>query len=171
MKKWLISGLMACGLTLGFAANAMAEIAVGIVDMMGAIEKTEADGVLKKLKTETESRQNKLKASEKKVLAFQQEIKESASVLSEDKLREKANEYQQMLIALQTDAQKYEQEMLEMRTKLLGEVQKKMTSIASDIAKERKLDLVLERNEGGVVYFQASYDLTDELVKRYKAKK
>ena len=171
MKKWLISGLMACGMTLGFAANAMADIAVGIVDMMGAIEKTEADGVLKKLKTETESRQNKLKASEKKVMAFQQEIKESASVLSEDKLREKAAEYQQMLVSLQNDMQKYEQEMLEMRTKLLGEVQKKMTSITSDIAKERKLDLVLERNEGGVVYFQASYDLTDELIKRYKAKK
>ena len=171
MKKWLLSGLLACGLTLSFAANAMAEIAVGIVDMMGAIEKTEADGVLKKLKTETESRQSKLKASEKKLLAFQQEIKESASVLSEDKLREKANQYQQMLLELQQEMAKYEQEMAEMRAKLLGDVQKKMTSITSDIAKERKLDLVLERNEGGVVYFKPSYDLTDELIKRYKAKK
>ena len=57
-----------------------------------------------------------------------------------------------------------------MRGKLLGEVQKKMTSIASDIAKEKKLDLVLERNEGGVVFYKQSFDITDELVKRYKAK-
>ena len=148
----------------------MAEIAVGIVDMMGAIEQTESNGVLKKLKSETETRQNKLKASEKKVLAFQQEVKESASVLSEEKLREKAQEYQQMMLELQKEMQTYEQEMLEMRGKLLGEVQKKMTSIASDIAKEKKLDLVLERNEGGVVYYKESFDITAELVKRYKAK-
>ena len=170
MKKWLLSGLLACGLTFGSAANAFADLVVGVVDMMGAVEKTESDGVLKKLKKETETRQNKLKASEKKLLAFQQEVKESASVLSQEKLQEKANEYQQMMIDLQKEMQTYEQEMAEMRNKLLGGVQKKMSEIAAEIAKERKIDLLLERNEGGVVYFQPSFDITDELIKRYKAK-
>ena len=158
-------------MTFGFAAQAMADIVVGIVDMKGAVEKTEANGVLKKLKDETASRQSKLKEGEKKLMAFQQEIKESASVLSEDKLREKAAQYQQMMLDLQKQMQTYEQEMLEMSNKLLGEVQKKMTSISSDIAKERKIDLLIERTEGGVVYFQSSFDITDELVKRYKAGK
>ena len=171
MKKWLLSGLVACGMVCGFAANAKADILVGVVDLKGAVEQTETDGVLKKLKSETESRQAKLKASEKKVMAFQQEIKESASVLSEDKLREKAAQYQQMMVELQKEMQKYEQEMMEMSNKLLGDVQKKMTTIAADIAKERKLDLLFERTEGGLVYYQASYDITDELVKRYKASK
>ena len=171
MKKWLLSGLLACGLTFGFAANALAEIVVGVVDMMSAVEQTESNGVLKKLKSETESRQTKLKASEKKVIAFQQEIKESAAVLSEDKLREKAQEYQQMVLDLQKEAQTYEQEMLDMRTKLLGEVQKKMTTIASEIANERKLDILLERTEGGVIFYKESFDITAELVKRYKAAK
>lgn len=171
MKKWLLSGILACGMTLGFAAQAMADIVVGIVDMKGAVEKTESDGVLKKLKDETASRQSKLKESEKKLVAFQQEVKESASVLSEEKMREKAAQYQQMMLELQKQMQTYEQEMLEMSNKLLGEVQKKMTTIASDIAKERKLDLLIERTEGGVVYFQSSFDITDELVKRYKASK
>ena len=171
MKKWFISGLLACCLTFSFATNAFAELIVGVVDMMGAVEQTESNGVLKKLKTETESRQAKLKASEKKVVAFQQEVKESAAVLSEDKLREKAAEYQQMMVDIQKEAQTYEQEMMEMRTKLLGEVTKKMTSIATDIAKERKMDLLVEKTEGGVVYFKDTFDITDELVKRYKAAK
>lgn len=171
MKKWLLSGLLACGMTFGFAANAMADIVVGVVDMMGAVEQTEKDGVLKKLKNEMETRQNKLKASEKKEMAFQQEIKESASVLSEDKLREKAAQYQQMMLELQKEMQTYEKEMMEMQAKLMGEVQKKMTAISTDIAKERKLDLLLERSEGGVVYFNNTFDITAELVKRYKAGK
>ena len=171
MKKWFLSGLMACGLTFGFASNAFADLVVGVVDMMSAVEQTESNGVLKKLKSETESRQTKLKASEKKVVAFQQEVKESAAVLSEDKLREKAAEYQQMVLDLQKEMQTYEQEMLEMRTKLLGEVQKKMTTIAADIASEKKIDILFERTEGGVVYFRESFDITAELVKRYKAGK
>ena len=170
MKKWFLSGLLACGLTLGYAANAFAELIVGVVDMRSAIEKTESDGVLKKLKKETETRQNKLKASEKKILAFQQDIKENGAMLSQEKMQEKANEYQQMLVDLQKEMQTYEQELAELQAKLLGGVQKKMSEIASDIAKERKIDLLLERNEGGVVYFQPSFDITEELIKRYKAK-
>jgi len=170
MKKWLLSGLLACGLTFGFAANALADISVGIVDLMGAVEKTESDGVLKKLKSETEARQNKLKAQEKKIVAFQQEVKENASVLSEEKMREKAAQYQQMFVEYQQEGMKYEQELAEMRAKLLGDVQKKMMNIAQDIAKERKLDLVIDRS-AGVVYFNSTFDVTDELIKRYKAQK
>ena len=170
MKKWLLSGVLACGMTLGFAANAMAEIVVGIVDMRGALEKTESNGVLKKLKSETDTRQNKLKESEKKLVAFQQEVNESKAVLSDEKLREKGMQYQQMLLELQKEMQTYEQEMVEMSNKLLGEVQKKMNVIATEIAKEKKIDLLLERTEGGVVFYQASFDITDELVKRYQAK-
>ncbi len=170
MKKWFLSGLLACGLTLGYAANAFADLIVGVVDMRSAVEKTESDGVLKKLKKETETRQNKLKASEKKILAFQQDIKENGAMLSQEKLQEKANEYQQMMVDLQKEMQTYEQELAELQAKLLGGVQKKMSEIAADIAKERKIDLLLERNEGGVVYFQPSFDITDELIKRYKAK-
>lgn len=171
MKKILIPVLAFICFSFAFSTAALAQIKVGIVDMMSAIELTEKDGALKKLKAETEKRQNKLKGSEKKLLAFKQEIEESASMLSEDKLREKAAQYQQMMIELQRDVQTYEQEMMEMRNKLLGDVQTKMSKITTDIAKEKSLDIVLERNEGGVVYFQDSFDLTTELVKRYKAAK
>ncbi len=168
MKKIVLGCLASLALSFGFSSNAMADITVGVVDMKAAMEQTESNGVLKKLKTETDTRQKKLKESEKKILAFKQEIEESASVLSQDKLKEKAAQYQQMMLDLQKEMQTYEQEMVEMQTKLLGDVQKKMIQISNDIAKEKKLDLVLERTEGGVIYFQSSFDITDELIKRYK---
>lgn len=171
MKKVVFTCLASLALTFGVSTSAMADIKVGIVDMKDAIQKTESDGVLKKLKTEAETRQTKLKDTEKKLLAFKQEIEESASVLSQDKLREKAAQYQQQVLEFQNQMQTYQQEMIEMETKLLGEVQKKMVTISSDIAKEKNLDLLLERSEGGVVYFQTSFDVTDELVKRYKGGK
>ena len=84
---------------------------------------------------------------------------------------QKGAHYQQMMLELQKEMQTYEKEMMEMQTRLMGEVQKKMQAISTDIAKERKLDLLLERNEGGVVYFNSTFDITSELVKRYKAGK
>jgi len=171
MKKLLVACLASLGFMLCFSANAMAELKIGVVDMMSAIEQTEKDGVIKRLKSETEKRQNKLKASERKLLQFKQEIEESAAVLSEDKLREKAGQYQQMMLDLQREMQTYEQEMLDMRTKLLGDVQTKMGKISTDIARERGFDLLIERNEGGVIFVKPSFDVTDELIKRYKAAK
>ena len=171
MKKVVLTCLASLALSFGISSNAMADIKVGIVDMKGAIEKTESDGVLKKLKTEAETRQKKLEASKKKLLAFKQEIEESASVLSQDKLREKAAQYQQQMLDLEKEMQTYQQEMIELETKLLGDVQQKMFTISTAIAKEKSLDLLLERSQGGVVYFQPSFDVTDELIKRYKAAK
>ena len=171
MKKVVLTCLASLALTFGVSSSAMADIKVGVVDMKTAVEQTESDGVIKTLKAEAETRQKKLAESEKKVLAFKQEIEESASVLSQDKLREKAAEYQQKVLEFQNEMQTYQREMVELETKLLGGVQDKMIKISNDIAKEKGLDLLLERSQGGVIYFQSSFDVTDELVKRYKAAK
>ena len=171
MKKVVLTCLASLALTFGAASNAMADIKVGVVDMRAAMEQTESEGVIKTLKTEAETRTKKLAETEKKVLAFKQEIEENASVLSQEKLREKANEYQRMLMDYQTEMQTYQREMVELETKLLGGVQDKMLKISNEIATEKGLDLLLERSSGGVVYFQPSFDLTAELVKRYKAAK
>jgi Skp family chaperone for outer membrane proteins len=169
MKKLLVACAAACCFMFGHIAAASAEIKVGIVDIRGAIEQTEKDGVIKKLKSETEKRENKAKATEKKLLQTKQEIEESAAVLSEDALKEKALAYQQQLQKFQQEVQTYQQEMQDMSAKLLGEVQTKMAKITEDIAKEKGLDLVIERNEGGIVYAKDSFDFTAELIKRYKA--
>ena len=171
MKKVVLTCLASLALTFGVSSSAMADIKVGVVDMKTAVEQTESDGVIKTLKAEAETRQKNLAESEKKVLAFKQEIEESASVLSQEKLREKAAEYQQKVLEFQNEMQTYQREMVELETKLLGGVQDKMIKISNDIAKEKGLDLLLERSQGGVIYFQSSFDVTDELVKRYKAAK
>ena len=47
----------------------------------------------------------------------------------------------------------------------------KMREISNGIANEKGLDLILEMNEGGVVYRSAAItDVTDLLIKKYDAK-
>ncbi len=171
MKKLVLACLASLALSTGFAANAMADIKVGIVDMRAAVEQTEENGVLKKLKSEADTRRKTLEADQKALLALKQDIEANQAILSPEKLREKAAEYQESLLKLQQKMQTYEQEMAELQAKQLGEVQKKMMKISEEIAKEKSLDLILEHSAGGVVYFNSSFDVTPELVKRYKAAK
>ena len=43
--------------------------------------------------------------------------------------------------------------------------------MTKEIAKERSYSLVFERNEAAILHGDPSMDLTDELIKRYNAKK
>ncbi|MFA5624105.1 MAG: OmpH family outer membrane protein [Bradymonadales bacterium] len=154
-----------------FASNAFAEFKVGIVDFMLAIEKTEKDGALKTLKADFDKRQNQLKAAERKIIAIEQDIKDNSAVLSEDKLRDKMGEYQTLVRDYQKDALAFEQELGEKRNKVLGKIQDKMTKISADIAKEKGLDIMIEKNDGAVIFSKSGMDYTDELITRYKSAK
>lgn len=171
MKKSIFVGVATLCFCAFFASNAFADFTVGVVDFMAAIEKTEKDGALKTLKADFDKRQNQLKDSEKKILAIEQDIKDNSAVLSEDKLREKMANYQNLVRDYQKNALSYEQELAEKRNKVLGTIQEKMTKISQDIAKEKGLDLMVEKNDGAVIFSKSGMDYTDELIKRYKAGK
>ncbi len=166
--------LLALGLlvVLGLSQSAMAgEFKVGVVDFNRALDATEKDGALKKLQRDAEKRQSKLKDQEKAIVALEQEIQDSGPLLSQEKLREKMAAYQQMALEYRKTAITFEQEFAETRAKVLGEIQQKMAAISVSIAQDNKLDFMVERNEGAVLYFKNSFDYTDELIKRYEAQK
>ena len=172
MKKTIITIIATLSLLFVASGFAMAQsVSVGIVDFMLALEKTEKDGALKKLKNEVDKRQKKLTNLEKQIMTTEQEIKENAAVLSEDKMREKMGGYQELILEYRKTAMTYEQEIAEQRAKVLGGIQTKMAEIAAEIAKEKKLDLVIEKNEGAVIFNKPALDFTDELIKKYEATK
>ena len=68
--------------------------------------------------------------------------------------------------------QAYQQSEGEMQQAYQGAMETliaKMKTITQSIATERAYTLVIEVNEGGVVYTAPSIDITDELIKRYNA--
>ena len=92
-------------------------------------------------------------------------------MLSEDKAKELLASYQQKAVEYRKTVYTYEQEFAEKRNDVLGKIHQVMQQLAADIAKENDLDLMIEKNEGAVIYFQASSDYTPELIRRYEAAK
>jgi len=57
------------------------------------------------------------------------------------------------------------------RLTLSFEAQQQLLPIIENIAKKREFSLVLDLTSSGVVYFNPAFDITDEVIKRYNAKK
>lgn len=170
LARTLFASFATLLLVLSTAAHA-GDLKVGIVDFTRALEATESDGALSKLKKEVADKKAQLKSLETEILAMEEDLKMNGAMLSEEKKKEalmgyqrKAYEFQQMMV-------KFEQEINQRRAEVLGKIHQKMSLISNEIAKEKKLDLMFERNEGAVLYFNGSFDYTDELIKRYQAQK
>ena len=90
-------------------------------------------------------------------------------VLSDAARRQKEEELTQMQAQFQATAQRAEQEMQQAYYGAMETLVDKMKAIAGALGKERGLALVLEVNEGGVVYAAPAIDLTPEVIARYNA--
>lgn len=170
LARWTVAALLVCALALPSIASAK-DFKVGVVDFALALDQTEKDGALKKLVDDAEDRKKTLEKKEKEIMALEQELKENGPLLSEDKAQELMATYQQKAIEYRKTVYVFEQEFSEKRNEMLGKIHKIMQEIAAEIAKDNGLDLMIEKNEGAIIYFQSSADFTPELIRRYEAKK
>jgi outer membrane protein len=139
---------------------------VAIIDMQRAIQTSDAG---KKAKGELEQAFNKkkkeLQTEEATLKKLQEDFQKKQSALSDSakkeqqaKLQERFMKYQELLQKSQTEIQKREQEMSE---PIIKQIRVKV----AEIAKKKNYNLVLEKNENVVIYYNDKDDLTDEVIK------
>ena len=145
---------------------------IAVVDFQRAINEVQ-DGKDAKTKLDKlyEMKQQQLQQMEQKLqsdyLAYEQQkalLADSVRQQKEQELMMSQQQLQQMAIQAETDMQQnYAAEMEALVTKMKG--------IAEVLGAEKKLDLILETTESGLVYkADQIQDLTDEVIKRYDAK-
>lgn len=151
-------------------AEAAAQGKIGVVDMTRAIAETE-DGrkALDKLKKLSEKRQATLDKQKGDLLKMKEAIEKQASVLSPDVRAKKAQDLQKAFADLQTNLMEFQRELTAKEAELTKDILARMTEIVRRIGQKDGFALVLDRQQGGVVYVPTSYDLTDVLIQRYNA--
>ena len=88
-------------------------------------------------------------------------------MLSEDALRKKVETYQADLMDLQNEYMQYQQELSTKEAELTQKILEKMQAILRRIGQTDGYTLIVEANEGGVVWVPSNLDLTDILIQRY----
>ena len=152
----------------GSANTADAQVKIGVVDLQRAINETE-DGrqAKRRLKKLFDERQKSLDSKQQQLKAQKESLERQQDVLSEDALRKKAEKFQAEVMELQQEYMQYQQELSAKEQELTSVILEKMQGILRRIGQTDGYTLILEANEGGVVWVPANLDLTDVLIQRY----
>lgn len=144
---------------------------IAVVDLQRALNETE-DGRRAKarLKRLFQKRQQQLDKTQNALKAQKEQIEQLiASKAPQKTIQERAATYQKQLIELQSTYMEYQRELAEQEGRLTREIIARMERILRRIGQSQGYELILERNEGGVVWVPSNLDLTDQVIQRYNA--
>nr|MBX3274169.1 OmpH family outer membrane protein [Sandaracinaceae bacterium] len=143
---------------------------IAVVDLQRALNETE-DGrrAKNRLKTLFNRRQQTLDKRQNELKALKTEIEAQQKVLSREALQKRVEEYQKAFIELQSTYVEYQRELAEKEAQLTREIIARMERILRRIGQSEGYTLIVERNEGGVVWVPSNLDVTDLVIQRYNA--
>jgi len=124
----------------------------------------EAKGTLAK---ESEEKKKLLEEKDRDLKKLKEELDRKGSALSaevrsrkETELSKKQEEFRELLSKMEGELQRKDYELTQ-------RILKELEGIIEKLGKRGKYDLILEKNEGTVLYAPKDYDITDQLVKLY----
>ena len=157
---------------LFLATPVFAEMKIAYVDLQKALNlskagvqaKSEINDLVKKYEAEFKGKQDEL-------LKMKADLDKQASLLSEAARTEKEREYQKNVVEIQRFQKDVKDELQLKDTEHTKRILNELFEILQKIGKDGGYTLILEKNEGAVIYADNSIDVTDALIKAYDAGK
>ena len=112
--------------------------------------------------------QKKVKDREKALKAENLSLQEQRAILSPEAFRQRRLDFQAKVAALESDVRSFRKRLDAAGRAAMGQVKKNFSSVAADLAAERKFQLILPR--AAAIYVDPAFDITDEVLKRLNKK-
>lgn len=170
--KYPLAGLLAASLLLPTLTTQAAEVSVGIVSMQKVLDESKkGKDVQKKFEQSVATEKKEIEKREGTIKKAQEDFVRDQATMSEEQRRKKQREIQNQVSELQQFANEAQEKMSAKRLDLLKTVVEPAKEIVNKVAKEKKMTIVFERGESGLLYFDEAIDLTPEIIKRLDAAK
>ncbi len=153
---------------------ANAELKVGLVDKnVLSQESLYAKNVMEKMKKEFSARQEALMSRDKELMSKFEALERDKDVLGEIERSKKERELAKMKQSLQEDSEAFQHDVMQRQEKEGAAFEKVVSEVLAEIAKEEKLDLVLQQQVALFTNRKAdyTYKALQSLDKRYKEAK
>jgi outer membrane protein len=152
------------------APRIYAQVRIAVVDLQRALNETE-DGRRAKarLKRLFKQRQQELDKAQGELKTLKEEFDEQADTLSDTARQERLDAIQKQFVELQSTYVEYQRELAEKEAEMTQEIIARMETILRRVGQEEGYTLIMERNEGGVIFVPGNLDLTDVVIQRYNA--
>ncbi|TNE27376.1 MAG: OmpH family outer membrane protein [Alphaproteobacteria bacterium] len=172
MKKTvlhMLAVLVCVGLLFGgtpaAAETKEGHLTIGIVDMDLLMQKSSAaKHVRSQIDKKRSAYQGELKALDQKLAATKQDLMKGDTKPTPEDLKKKQSIFYEKVVEAQKKTQTEQRAMDAAVERSLNELRKKTALIIRDVAKERKIDVVLSHQ--AVIIAASAFDITDEVLVR-----
>ncbi|MEM7515656.1 MAG: OmpH family outer membrane protein, partial [Planctomycetota bacterium] len=152
------------------APDLYAQTRIAVVDLQRAMNETE-DGrrAKRRLQRLFKRRQQELDSAQNKLKKMKEDIERQKNVLSREALEKRLEEYQKAFIELQSTYVEFQRELATKEAQLTKSILERMQEILRRIGQSEGYTLIVEANEGGVVWVPSILDLPDQVIQRYNS--
>jgi outer membrane protein len=154
----------------GGAAAGPASSKVGWIDLQVTLSETKAGKTAKnKLDAEKLGKQKQVDASKEKLKKQAEELEKKRGVMKAEALAARERELQEEYVQLQQLFMQLQQDLAKQEASLTREIFNKASAIIQDIAKRDGYTMIIEKNEGAVLWANPAHDITAEVNRRLDA--
>ena len=149
-----------------------ADLKFGYVDLQQALQSVDAGKTAKsKLEKVVAAKRAELEKKQKELQKEAEAFEKKAAIMNEAARGKKQAELQRRLVEFQRGAQETQVELQKQERDLTKPIIDELRNIIEAIGKDKKFQIILEKNEGAVLFAEAGSDLTDEVVKRFNSRR
>ena len=154
------------------AVPALAETKIAYVDLQKALNLSKSGVEAKQqIGTQVKKYEAEFKIKQGDLLKLKEELEKQAVLLSDSAKATKERDYQQNVKELQRFQKDIKDELQQRDADLTKRILNELFEILQAVGKDGGYSMILEKNEGAVIYADETIDLTDELIKAYDASK
>ncbi len=166
MKKFFLMSLSL--MLLLSVTTAYAAMKVGIFDMQEVMVKSLAgENVKKTLQQKKQYYTNEIKKRENALKSMRQNLEKKSMMLSQEAKDKAEKDYQKKLRDLKLYASDSENDLKNMYKEKTQMLIHNILMYARDFAKKNSITLLIEKQEGGIVFADQGIDVTDKILKGF----
>ncbi len=168
MKKKLVIFMVMFIFILGVFSFSFAANKIGVFDMQVVMVKSTAGMDIKKaLNKKKEYYTSEIKKRENALKQMRSDLEKKSMMLSQEAKDQKEQEYQKKLRDLKLYASDSEADLKSMYREKTQKLVHDILVVARDYAKKNNFSIVIEKQEGGVVFADKAIDITDKILKAF----
>ena len=154
----------------GAAAQSETGPDIAVIDIQRLLRKAKAAvDFTNQIERQRQLFREQISEREKELRAADQELARQRTKLPAEAFAEKRREFEVRLVEVQREAQTRMRELDQVRADGRRQVQRAITNIVAEIARERGIGLVIAQ-QGQIVLVKSALDITEEVLKRLNEK-
>lgn len=167
--RWVMGATVAALVALSVPAAA-ADVKIAVVNLQTVLETSVAGKAAQdQLKSQRDKLEADLKQKGNELQELEKRLQRDSMVMSKETREDKEREFRIKASDFQALQKKYRSDLQDLERQLMGDLQKDISALVSEIGKKEGYQLVISNI--GVLYSQPSIDITARLVQELNAAK